>query len=593
MKFIDRLKLVQFRCHAESEIILNHMTIIAGPNNSGKTALLNSIRRLPLVNETRYLDPQQRQQVGDKYALKLMEFDKRLNATDTAIVFEVNRDAMNFLMRSGSWNHRNNKRYPVQSLVDSGFDRDTLQSLRGDTFKWPLPVHIYFKDDGQTYVEIRAYDEIDVEDVSRNDRWNVEFNSVYIIECLPVVVIPEIREIGLEHENKVSDFANFSEEIVLPDSLLRNLLTWYHEDRERFDHYEICVTHLLSSSFHVTFQPSRELLMVSIGGDDPRPLQEVGSGITSIMNLAMALTKYRGGLLLFEEPELHLHPRLQRQVTSYLLELVESGDWQVILTTHSNHILDFAANSIVSVHATEWRKQGASVRNLTSAQIHDAISALGARPSSLLESNCLIWVEGPSDAIYIKFFLTEYFRRHSIKLREFTDYSFSFFGGAILAHMSFQDAPVKTLFDIMSIRRNSYIVLDSDRASNDDPLGKKYARDFISDRVLADRYWITNGREIENYLDDLMLDWAVSGTLPTSNGTSERLDNFRKFSAQMDELASARGQDRCSHPFNSKVAFALSAVEAMRQHPDVDWLRRTDLFDKVAALVKFIKTSIQ
>lgn len=593
MKFIDRLKLLQFRCHAESEIILNHMTIIAGPNNSGKTALLNAIRRLPLINATRHLDPQQRQQIGDKYALKLMGFDRRLSATDTAIIFELNRDAMNFLMKNGSWNYRDSKRYPVQSLIDSGFNRDTVENLRGETFKWPIPVHIYFKDDRQTYVEIRAYDKIDIEDVSRNDRWNAEFNSVYVIECLPVVIIPEVREIGLEHDLKAAESANFSEEVVLPNHLLRNLLTWYHEQRDRFENYEICVKKMLNSSFSVTFQPSRDLLMVSIDEDDPRPLQEVGSGITSIMNLAMALTKYQGGLLLFEEPELHLHPRLQRQVARYLLELVEAGNWQVILTTHSNHILDFADNGSVSVHSTEWRKEGASVRNLTSTQIHDAISALGARPSSLLESNCLIWVEGPSDAIYIRFFLSEYFRKHHIKLREYIDYSFAFFGGAILSHMSFHDAPVKSLFDIMSIRRNSYIVLDSDRASSAEPLGKKYAREFINKRVLADRFWITNGREIENYLDDLMLDWAVSGTSPTYQGTLVRLDNYKKFSDQMDELASARGQDKCSCPFTTKVTFASSVVEKMRQHPDIDWLKRTDLGEKMAALVTFIRSSVQ
>jgi len=46
----------------------------------------------------------------------------------------------------------------------------------------------------------------------------------------------------------------------------------------------------------------------------------------------------KGTLILIEEPEIHLHPVMQKEVMNILSDIVNEGK-QIIITTHSEHIL--------------------------------------------------------------------------------------------------------------------------------------------------------------------------------------------------------------------------------------------------------------
>jgi len=55
--------------------------------------------------------------------------------------------------------------------------------------------------------------------------------------------------------------------------------------------------------------------------------------------LPLGLALPRGGLLLVEEPEIHLHPAAQARLTESLIKVARERNLQLILTTHSEHIL--------------------------------------------------------------------------------------------------------------------------------------------------------------------------------------------------------------------------------------------------------------
>lgn len=67
------------------------------------------------------------------------------------------------------------------------------------------------------------------------------------------------------------------------------------------------------------------------------PLSSMGSGFEMIFSLIYTyyLTKQNGKnmIILIDEPELHLHPDIQKKFVDFLLDI--SKDFQVILTTHS------------------------------------------------------------------------------------------------------------------------------------------------------------------------------------------------------------------------------------------------------------------
>ena len=68
--------------------------------------------------------------------------------------------------------------------------------------------------------------------------------------------------------------------------------------------------------------------------------ENVGFGISYSLHVVVALLKAKpGDLLIIENPESHIHPRGQAELGK-LIALVAQNDIQVIIETHSDHILN-------------------------------------------------------------------------------------------------------------------------------------------------------------------------------------------------------------------------------------------------------------
>lgn len=70
-----------------------------------------------------------------------------------------------------------------------------------------------------------------------------------------------------------------------------------------------------------------------------RPIN-VGFGLTSIMPVILSvLTTQAGGIILLENPEIHIHPKGQTQLGMLLARAAQAGV-QIIVETHSDHIIN-------------------------------------------------------------------------------------------------------------------------------------------------------------------------------------------------------------------------------------------------------------
>jgi predicted ATPase len=69
-------------------------------------------------------------------------------------------------------------------------------------------------------------------------------------------------------------------------------------------------------------------------------LTNVGVGVSQVLPIVvMALLAPKGSLLIFEQPELHLHPKVQARLADLFLALALDGK-QMILETHSEYLID-------------------------------------------------------------------------------------------------------------------------------------------------------------------------------------------------------------------------------------------------------------
>lgn len=101
----------------------------------------------------------------------------------------------------------------------------------------------------------------------------------------------------------------------------------------------------------------------------------IGDGITSLFVIVDALYDSKPGeVVVIDEPELSLHPTLQRKLANLLLEY--SADRQIILATHSPYFVDLAAVTHGARVARVHLKNSASTISQLSSESGKAFASL-------------------------------------------------------------------------------------------------------------------------------------------------------------------------------------------------------------------------
>lgn len=133
-----------------------------------------------------------------------------------------------------------------------------------------------------------------------------------------------------------------------------------------------------------------------------------GTGIQSIYILSL-LEVYAKNvndndvIFLIEEPEVYLHPKLQRQMFLALREIASNN--QVIFTTHSSIMIsDIWANESIRLTVLDDNR----VTTIKEIKIEEVINELGIKYQDFLNSRMIIFVEGPDDVIFYKYLISKH-----------------------------------------------------------------------------------------------------------------------------------------------------------------------------------------
>lgn len=198
-------------------------------------------------------------------------------------------------------------------------------------------------------------------------------------------------------------------------------------------------------------------LSIRIGNEDQRPIYDLGDGLQMLINLTFPLFNYDCGIIAIEEPELFIHPGLQKKLLEVYISHPKSKNFVFLIATHSNHLLDATLSgdniSIFTISKKLTPKKDSNKESTiiqvdkVAHQNNNALSLLGVNNSSVYLSNCTIWVEGITDKLYIVRFLSAYLAKYSNKeavikfarVQEGIHYSFVFSGGSTIVHWNFDE----------------------------------------------------------------------------------------------------------------------------------------------------------
>jgi len=344
--------------------------------------------------------------------------------------------------------------------------------------------------------------------------------------------------------------------LSLYDDLLGRLLGRTQAERDSVRVYENFFSENFFPGQSVILIPvmegNNDVVYIKIGDNEERPIYDLGDGMQSLIicTYPIVTETEKGSLFFLEEPDLCMHPSLQRTFLEVLKTYHRKMGHQFFITTHSNHLLDLLEdNELVSIFSfseiadrapaptdpsqadsgsnPQQSKPKPSFRirpsNLRDRQI---LMELGVRPSATFLANATIWVEGVSDCAYLRAYMEAFVyylkaqgidwgERLAQRLEQYKEdrhYAFVEYSGSNLEHYSFIDknedngqaeAKSNEATSVTNLCATALVIADGDVHDKGD-------RKIWFEDQLKERFICLPCKEIENLIPELLMKQQIT-----------------------------------------------------------------------------------
>jgi putative ATP-dependent endonuclease of the OLD family len=499
------IKIANYRSYGETPEGLTsipHVTVIVGRNNAGKSALLDAVE---------------------------LAIDPKAQPTergDLPPILQVSR-------RAGQ--------DEVHTALN-GRDQRLIKHFKGATFTWNWLLDPTFKDrrGGASFVSCHLADQQLEPEPGENGGRVLQLLAGSTLQGFMLRRIAAERDVRPEGSGGME---------VAPNGGGATQLLYYFANRADITRQHLEQTFL--SALNAVFEPDLKFQRVSVfdrngngweiflreEGKGDIALSKSGSGIKTVVLVLCHLIlmpildklPLSRKIFAFEELENNLHPGVLRRLLAYIRSLAKAQNTHFLLTTHSSVVIDAFSNDSEAqiVHVTHDGEQSRVVRVGTYLSTRSALTDLGVRASDLLQANCIVWVEGPSDQIYINRWIEIVSQG---RLREGLHYQCVFYGGSLLARLDAElpdERKAENSVNLLRVNGHACVVMDSDKAGESTSINATKKR-VVEEVVKAGgTAWITHGRDIENYLPPRAIAQVLGlPTEPPTVGPYERFEDY-------------------------------------------------------------------
>lgn len=295
------------------------LTLIVGENGCGKTTILDSIALSMLEYKGDSFDIHDFNSINNEVVIKFLA-NEEFNVKGTMPKNDFNAKGFIFYAKR---RNRSQRSYLTSSVV---YDQLYISSDPNKPKKGSPDLRISVNNPFSG----KRYNETDILYLDKNRLYQIKsgtFNNTRFDRLMNDFDFQYIKK-----AEKIEDLNSDLNSKIKKNKIENEFLESTINDFEKISGYKVWL------DFIDNYQPFKEAkFVVKLNDNNQIPLSSIGSGFEMIFSLIYSyyLSKQNGKsmIILIDEPELHLHPEVQKKFVDFLLKI--SKDVQVIMTTHS------------------------------------------------------------------------------------------------------------------------------------------------------------------------------------------------------------------------------------------------------------------